>query len=546
MLARRDVIRFATGGAIGTALTPLPWKLLDDTSIWTQNWSLIPPVPRGEVTVKTSTCTLCPAACGVRAKCVGGRAAVLEGIADHPLSHGVLCAAGLGGHAAAYHPRRIREARRGDAAELKAALGRGRFAILDLGPMRAASALYAQAAASLNGMYLRVPDRDEAFLDRMAAAMGREPGSLGVDLEHTRTLVSFGAPVLEEWGTPGRVFARRRSGGLKVIQIDPRQSRTALAADRWFPVAPPEDELLNSVERPAVAVGDPERAPALNVALGAVGVEGGIVARAAEPWGRTPWKDLAAAEHGSISLLIIDASRAYDVVAWPSIQRKLAADALVIAFAYKEDAITRRAQWVLPVSAPFETIEDAETPPCAAVPSYAVSSPLIEPAAVATTPVDHLNELFGAGLPSIEDAIKERMAKVERAEPGVWVGDPGRERLTAKPIAPPPAPPKQDGLLLLASAARAHDSNPLLTKLYQESGLYTPFTLARIHPETARSLNLKTNDKAVLENSNGSAVRTILADPAVMPGAVEVALSADNDDIANLCGGGSAVTVRRS
>ena len=68
---RRDVLKFACGGAAGLLLTPVPYKLLDATAIWSQNWRWIPRLPRGEVSEKFTTCTLCPAGCRARVKFAG-------------------------------------------------------------------------------------------------------------------------------------------------------------------------------------------------------------------------------------------------------------------------------------------------------------------------------------------------------------------------------------------------------------------------------------------------------------------------------------------
>ena len=90
-LTRRDVLRFAGGSILGTVFTPLPWKMLDDTSIWTQNWSLTPTLPRGAMTTRSTYCTLCSSGCAVTARCVNGVPFALDGVADHPLAGGVLC-----------------------------------------------------------------------------------------------------------------------------------------------------------------------------------------------------------------------------------------------------------------------------------------------------------------------------------------------------------------------------------------------------------------------------------------------------------------------
>ena len=41
-ISRRDVLKLAGGAGLGILLSPLPWKLLDDSAIWTQNWPLDP------------------------------------------------------------------------------------------------------------------------------------------------------------------------------------------------------------------------------------------------------------------------------------------------------------------------------------------------------------------------------------------------------------------------------------------------------------------------------------------------------------------------
>lgn len=39
---RRDVIMLGAGVTVGLPFTPVPWKMLDDSAIWTQNWPWIP------------------------------------------------------------------------------------------------------------------------------------------------------------------------------------------------------------------------------------------------------------------------------------------------------------------------------------------------------------------------------------------------------------------------------------------------------------------------------------------------------------------------
>lgn len=625
MIGRRDLIKLAAGGAVGTGLTPAPWKLLDDTAIWSQNWSWVPKVPRGELKVKYSTCTLCPGGCGVRATCVAGRAVALAPVAAHPLSRGVLCPVGLVGHTAAYHSRRVRHPlKRTGGADLttvaldvamggitKAMERGGRVAILDLGPRRAMSAMYADVVKSMpNAQYVRMPDREESTLNAVAARMGRPPRSLGLDLENTRTLISFGAPVLDGWATPGRVMQRWRTGELKVMQVEPRQSRTALAAHDWIAVAPGTEAAfacafdMGRASLPAVAIAggdagsglftaeDEDAIVDLNIALNAIGTPGGIISRTVEPWEEPAALELAAVPSHSVSVLFIDASRAFEAVPWPLIRRTLVENALVVALAYKHDNFTAHADIVLPVAAPFETLEDAGTPPCSAVAALAVSQPLIETPEVRETAAGYFATILGKDIDGVEATLKQRAAAIHESERGrvisyedgtataiadigsaddlyaklgaggCWLDDPSNER-----IAPPklgntnarPAPPRDERypLTLVVHGSRGSAGSdapsPLFTKLYQESGLYATAALVRIHPDTAGGLQLKSGQQAAVATPYGAASRTVLTDPAVMPGVIEIAAGPGADDITNICTDGSAcgwravpASVRRS
>ena len=61
----------------------------------------------GVFTYYASTCTECPAACGLLVKTMGGRGHKLEGNPRHPLNQGRLCARGQAGLQGLYNPDRI-------------------------------------------------------------------------------------------------------------------------------------------------------------------------------------------------------------------------------------------------------------------------------------------------------------------------------------------------------------------------------------------------------------------------------------------------------
>lgn len=262
-LTRRDVLRFAGGSILGTMCTPLPWKLLDDSSIWTQNWSLTPTLPRGAMTTRSTFCTLCPAGCAVGARCVNNVPFAFDAVPGHPLGGRALCPVGLAAHHMPYHPLRfdgpqkfsgkgadshltaiaLQDAIANIRAALASASASGAtVAVLDQRPGRAISALYQKFLATYpSRTYITASAGTDETITSLAALSGGTMPDAGFDLEHTRTVISFGAPVLDGWGQPGRTaaaFGDRSAKGMKLIQIESHRSRTAAGADVWLPVRP--------------------------------------------------------------------------------------------------------------------------------------------------------------------------------------------------------------------------------------------------------------------------------------------------------------------
>ena len=146
-VTRRDLLVWSAGAAAGLLVTPVPWKLLDDTSIWSQNWPWIPQPIRGPVEVKQSACTLCPNGCGLKVKMAAGWPVGVSGVSSHPVSRGALCPLGFGAHQLNWHPQRLRTIRHGARpstfAEARTAFAKacseGPVVVIDGYPGRAAS-----------------------------------------------------------------------------------------------------------------------------------------------------------------------------------------------------------------------------------------------------------------------------------------------------------------------------------------------------------------------------------------------------------------------
>ncbi len=267
-ITRRDWLKLIGGSAAGLMLTPIPWKILDETAKWSQNWSWTPVPRNGKINFKYTTCSLCPKACGVRARCVENQPVSLTGTMNHPISGGGLCAIGLGGHFLPYHPSRLiqphkvikatnesrsipisfEEAVSAVILALQSSKD-GSVAVLDGQPNRTISFVYRKFLAGLtNGIYVTSPSSSSIPAKVMGKVLNESRKPFGFDLENTKTILSFGAPVLDGWGTLGQFskIAKNRieKNGIKVIQVEPIVSRTAQLASEWVPAKPGTESAL--------------------------------------------------------------------------------------------------------------------------------------------------------------------------------------------------------------------------------------------------------------------------------------------------------------
>jgi len=273
---RRNFIKLIVGGAVGTALSPLPWKLTDDIAIWTQNLPWVPVPPVGEYSYARSVCLLCPGGCGIKVVKVDDRAVKIEGRTDYPVNPGGICPLGMGGLQLLYNEKTRfagpmkRVGERGsdtfqsisweDALDILAE----RISVLrDNGSIQALAAIdgnlggstisviierFLKALGSAN--YMRIPSSQDTDSTAAYIMMGRKL-PFTYDLENSDYILSFGSGLLEGWGAPGRVinaWGLWRSDDLKdrvqVIQVESRASNSASKADRWIPAKPGTDAAL--------------------------------------------------------------------------------------------------------------------------------------------------------------------------------------------------------------------------------------------------------------------------------------------------------------
>jgi anaerobic selenocysteine-containing dehydrogenase len=279
-LSRRCFLSFVVGGAAGTALTPLPWKLMDDVSIWSQNWPWTPVPADGGATYAHTTCSLCPGGCGISVRKIDGRAVKIEGRKGHPVNNGGICMLGLSGLQMLYSPARIKAPlkRVGDrgqgqwqtisweqaideaAAKLKQIRQTGHpqnVAVLTSGPDNSVNALLARFLNAYGSPNMqRMPSVDDAQRAVLKLTQGTT-GTLAQDVEQADFILSFGSALLDGYGSPVRMLraaARLKEYNGTLVQVEPRLSNTAAKADIWL-AANPGSEADLALAMAAVLIG---------------------------------------------------------------------------------------------------------------------------------------------------------------------------------------------------------------------------------------------------------------------------------------------------
>ena len=212
----------------------------------------------------TGVCRECPAGCGLRVRLMDRTPVKLEGNPLCPVSRGRLCAKGQAGIEAYFDPDRlVGPARRVGRRE------EGRFEPISWpdavqiltthlerarGERRGVLALAAEEHGAMADAWTqfwtplgaRIAWTLNAGSARLAPRLGALVGAGGepiFDLEHASYVLSFGAPLVEDWLGPvwtQRSYARfRRSGARsrgRLVHLEGRRSLTARKSDEWLPV----------------------------------------------------------------------------------------------------------------------------------------------------------------------------------------------------------------------------------------------------------------------------------------------------------------------
>ena len=257
---RRSFLGLGLGAVAGISVSPVILKLTDDSSIWTQNWPWTPVPVDGEVSYVSSVCSLCPGSCGISVRKIDDRPVKVEGLDEYPINDGGACLHGISSLQYLYDPARIKTPlkKKGDKFEeiswddavsmvakklsdIRSAKTPEKLACIIDKDQGSVSGLFKRLMKSFGSTNLYTMPSFESYLELTAAALHGKGTTIGFDLENSDFVLSFGAGVIEGWGSPVSCFkanASRKERGAKLYQIEPRLSNTAANADKWVPIKP--------------------------------------------------------------------------------------------------------------------------------------------------------------------------------------------------------------------------------------------------------------------------------------------------------------------
>ncbi|MDO8433411.1 MAG: 4Fe-4S dicluster domain-containing protein [Candidatus Binatus sp.] len=264
-VSRRSFLKLAATASAAAAIPgcePAARKLIPYV---VPDENVVPGVPSFFAT----TCSECPAGCGVIARIREGRVIKLEGNPSDPIGRGSLCARGQAALQGLYNPDRLAHPQlRGErgalaqiswqsaeqlfAAKLAAASKAGKDRVAYFG---------APAGPTFKKIVLAWLGAHNSSRAIFYEAINNEPARFATEslfgrrdlpvyrIDQAEVLVSFGADFLETWESPvelARQYAlfrtpKERRGALTIgrsIYVGPRLSMTASKCDEWIPVAP--------------------------------------------------------------------------------------------------------------------------------------------------------------------------------------------------------------------------------------------------------------------------------------------------------------------
>lgn len=254
---RRTFLSFSAGASAGLMITPIPWKLTDDASIWTQNWKWNAKIPDRAMYFSEMASKLDPAGTGVKVAVAGGNAVGVAGNENHPLGKGAFSSLAVAEVGLLNSPSRVRQPMLKTAdghkavswAEAEEMLAekldahRGDVAMVSGDDTGSANEIFAALVQGLEGNFYMMPGETQSA-HKALEVMGLQ-GRVGYDIESADYVLILGADALESSGTSvrnARAFSASHPTGkaatAKYVYAGPVMNSTAVVCDQWVQARP--------------------------------------------------------------------------------------------------------------------------------------------------------------------------------------------------------------------------------------------------------------------------------------------------------------------
>jgi len=249
---RRDFLKAvgaATGGAMVAGCEPKKGTHKAIAPLFPPPEGILP----GEPYHLPTTCTECPAGCGITATLIDGVPIKLEGTPGHPVNDGALCARGQASLSRLYNPRRIGKPLRKDGSGWKEidwdeaydAISRavrkgnanGRKSYYLSGRTTGTLSALIDDFAKQSGV-ARLPEYevyDYAAIRRANELVFGRTEVPSYRIEDCDLLITVGADILQTFGSPvsqQKQLARAKKNGLKWVHVEPPRGSSSGRAPR--------------------------------------------------------------------------------------------------------------------------------------------------------------------------------------------------------------------------------------------------------------------------------------------------------------------------
>lgn len=273
---RRSVLKFIVGGAVGTLLTPIPWKSADDIAIWTQNWPWIPRIPDGKLGTQPSLVKMGGTEYGITVQTVDGQPITVAGNPEHGLSMGSMDPLAAAGVQMMYSPSRIpgplqrkntgfdaiswSQARKILLEKLQNVQNKSnKLACISGERTSSCNEILAAFTSRMDSEHFYLMPGDDCTIQQVWQKLFLGGGSLGFDLENSDFLFILGPDLFESWGTYVRNQKILGQNQPRTVYAGPVQNNTAALAGEWVPVKTDQMGLLAlGVAYHILDMGDPK------------------------------------------------------------------------------------------------------------------------------------------------------------------------------------------------------------------------------------------------------------------------------------------------